>query len=298
MNSPTMTSRRWFWVLLIASAAWGFFGARSVPDKQTMSATLMGKSQQAVAMPMTVVLTLGEYPFSLIQGFLSQVAERVLMPRTSGVSVESLQQEIRALEAEVEFQKGQLEQAQQDAQQFHQMQQAGVPPNKLILANKTAQQAGAATSVMILDKGSDAGVQAGMAVIANFCTLGRVEYVNAFLSQVRLITDPHVYVRATIIRKTPTGTVTIAANCQVNGRGNGQLECDTISVVEVPRSPEPGDRVLLLDNTWPKGAQYTTLGEVSGVEKTGNALRYVVRINPIVHVDTVRTVLILSEVRR
>lgn len=133
--------------------------------------------------------------------------------------------------------------------------------------------------VIVVDRGSDDGIEPDQPVIAWGGAVGRVVFVDNGYAKVRLITDPNSGVAGIVQRSRQEGMVL--------GRGKGVLE-----MVYVPSFADValGDRIVTsgIDGVFPKGIG---IGEVQASEPAGIARAIVVE--PEVQFPRLEEVLIL-----
>jgi rod shape-determining protein MreC len=138
---------------------------------------------------------------------------------------------------------------------------------------------------VIIDHGSDDGVQYGMPVVTQQGLVGRVDAVTASAARVQLITDPGSTVNVRLQNRNEDG--------QVNGSITGELSLNMIAQ-EVTLSP--GDLLL----TSGLGGNYPTdvlVGQVVTIERTENELFQTALVQPVVDYEALRAVLIITNFR-
>lgn len=136
--------------------------------------------------------------------------------------------------------------------------------------------------VLIIDRGSSAGVRADMAVVAWGGAVGRVVSVEHDFARVRLLSDPGSGAAGVIVRSRASGMVV--------GRGAEPME-----MLYVPKYADVvvGDRVVTagLDGVFPRGfglGRVTLVGEPIGAAKT-------IRLEPEIDDRGIEDVLVLLE---
>lgn len=135
---------------------------------------------------------------------------------------------------------------------------------------------------IIIDKGSDDGLQYGMPVVTQEGLVGRVDAVIAAASRVKLITD------STSVVNVLLQTADIEA--QLNGSLTGDVSLDMIPLDE---TVEPGDVVL----TSGLGGNYPPnifVGQVLSVQMRDNALFQTASVQPIVDFNSINAVLVIT----
>ena len=135
---------------------------------------------------------------------------------------------------------------------------------------------------IIIDHGSDDGVQYGMPVVTQQGLVGRITAVTASASRVQLINDSASSVNVTIQSQDEdalaVGTIT------------GDI---TLEMVDQSVSLSPGDILL----TSGLGGNYPSdilVGQILNVEKTENDLFQTAYIQPVVDFSTLRAVLVIT----
>ena len=75
-------------------------------------------------------------------------------------------------------------------------------------------------------------------IVPQASILGVVNTVRRTTSTVRLLTDPRMKTQAKLVRRLPEGSVVLTPEpCIVEGVGDGNLRCNTISVNDVLAEP-------------------------------------------------------------
>lgn len=135
---------------------------------------------------------------------------------------------------------------------------------------------------IIIDKGSDDGIQYGMPVVTQEGLVGRVDAVIAAASRVKLITDSTSVVNVLL--------QTAGIEAQLNGSLTSDVSLDMIALDE---TVEPGDVVL----TSGLGGNYPPnifVGQVLSVQKRDNALFQTASVQPIVDFNSLNAVLVIT----
>ena len=135
---------------------------------------------------------------------------------------------------------------------------------------------------IIIDKGSDDGVQYGMPVVTQQGLVGTVDAVIATASRIKLITDSTSVVNVLL--------QTADVEAQLNGSLTEDLSLDMIPL-DAP--VEAGDVVL----TSGLGGNYPPnifVGQVLSVQKRDNALFQTASVQPIVDFASINAVLIIT----
>jgi rod shape-determining protein MreC len=135
---------------------------------------------------------------------------------------------------------------------------------------------------VIIDHGSDDGVQYGMPVVTQQGLVGRVAAVTASASRIQLITDPESIVNVRLQNQNE--------DAQVEGSITGEI---TLGMVSQNVSLNSGDILL----TSGLGGNYPTdilVGQVVSVEKTENELFQTASIQPVIDFTALRAVLVIT----
>lgn len=135
---------------------------------------------------------------------------------------------------------------------------------------------------VMIDRGSNAGLKRGDAVIAAGGLVGQIVEITPWNSRVRLITDPESGVAALVQRT--------RANGIVHGSLTGGLE---LSFISKKTPPIVGDVVLTsgLGGVYPKGI---VIGEVRAVSAGSSDLYPLVTLGSRVDIDRIEEVLVLQ----
>ena len=135
---------------------------------------------------------------------------------------------------------------------------------------------------VIIDHGSDDGIQYGMPVVTQQGLVGRVDAVTASASRIQLITDPGSKVNVRLQNQNE--------DAQVEGSITGDI---TLGMVSQNISLNSGDILL----TSGLGGNYPTdilVGQVVSVEKTENELFQTASIQPVIDFTALRAVLVIT----
>lgn len=135
---------------------------------------------------------------------------------------------------------------------------------------------------IMIDKGTNDGVQYGMPVVTQQGLVGRVDAVIANAARIKLITDSTSVVNV-LLQSAET-------EAQLNGSLTGDVSLDMIPLDEVV---EPGDVVL----TSGLGGNYPPnifVGQVLSVQTLDNALFQTASVQPIVDFASINAVLIVA----
>ena len=135
---------------------------------------------------------------------------------------------------------------------------------------------------VIIDHGSDDGIQHGMPVVTQQGLVGRVAAVTASASRIRLITDPESVVNVRLQGQNE--------DALAEGSITGDI---TLGMVSQNVILNPGDLLL----TSGLGGNYPTdilVGQVVNVEKTENELFQTASIQPVIDFAELRAVLVIK----
>jgi len=135
---------------------------------------------------------------------------------------------------------------------------------------------------VIIDHGSDDGIQYGMPVVTQQGLVGRVAAVTASASRIRLITDPESVVNVRLQGQNE--------DALAEGSITGDV---TLGMVSQNVILNPGDILL----TSGLGGNYPTdilVGQVVNVEKTENELFQTASIQPVIDFAALRAVLVIK----
>jgi len=135
---------------------------------------------------------------------------------------------------------------------------------------------------VIIDHGSDDGVQHGMPVVTQQGLVGRVDAVTARASRIQLITDPESIVNVRLQNQNE--------DAQVEGSITGDI---TLGMVSQNITLNPGDILL----TSGLGGNYPTdiiVGQVLNVEKMENELFQTASVQPVIDFAALRAVLLIT----
>jgi rod shape-determining protein MreC len=134
---------------------------------------------------------------------------------------------------------------------------------------------------VIIDHGSDDGIQHGMPVVTQQGLVGRVDAVTASASRVQLITDPNSRVNVRLQNQNESA--------QIEGSITGDV---TLGMVAQNITLSPGDILL----TSGLGGNYPTdilVGQVVNVEETENELFKTASVQPVIDFAALRAVLVI-----
>jgi rod shape-determining protein MreC len=138
-----------------------------------------------------------------------------------------------------------------------------------------------------VDKGTQDGLAADMAVMAPAGIVGRILMPTARAAKVQLIIDRDAAAGVMIERSRVMGVVTGVGSAEELGFKAGLIE---LNYVPGSADVEPGDRVVTsgLDGIYPKGLP---VGEIQSTERQGGEWR--IRVKPSVDFSTLEAVLVV-----
>jgi rod shape-determining protein MreC len=134
---------------------------------------------------------------------------------------------------------------------------------------------------ILIDRGSDAGIEEGMPVIAAQGLVGQVVEASERAAKIRLITDQR------------SGTAVIIQSTRAPGVARGTLEgVLQVDYVDEEQAPEPGDVVLTsgMGGVFPKGI---VVGDVTEVEQERHRLFPTITVESRVPVTEIEEVLVI-----
>ncbi len=220
------------------------------------------------------------------ENVLTTVFEPVASSLANIGNLNDLQNENAKLRVENEDLRNKITSLQQDAEQVNDLRQAlkiaqsgGAETH--VAASVVGRDSSPFTETVSIDKGANAGLKTGMVVLsAQGSLVGTVITVNPNTAFVRLITDTKSKVNAQILESKALGIV----------QGNpGRTLTFDLSQADA----KVGDTVVTsgLGGNYPPNY---TIGRVSEVSGTPQDLFRKVKVEPLVRVSTVSTVLVLT----
>ncbi len=159
------------------------------------------------------------------------------------------------------------------------------PENSYMAASVIGRDPSPFLHYIIIDRGSDDGVYAGLPVVNQSGLVGRIDAVTAQAARVQLISDPESIVNV----KLETEDIT----AQTEGSVTGEI---TLEMVPQDTNLSPGDLVLTsgLGGTYPSNIP---IGQVLSVRKLENDLFQSSTIQPVVDFNQLQAVLIITNFR-
>src|SRR5581483_1397466 len=206
------------------------------------------------------------------------------------VYLRGVRQENRDLKAEIERMRVEQVRLYEDAQQARRLQSLLGFKEQYIAKTVAAQVVGSSGSEqsrsITIDKGSDAGIAPGMAVITGEGIVGKVLRVyDRTTSQVLLIDDQTSGVGAILESSRLQGVL--------RGTPAGEVVLEKVMADEVV---QPGEKVVTSggDRIFPKGFNVGTVSKVS----PGSDLFLNIRVKPAVNLSKLEEVLVVTEVQQ
>src|SRR5690349_3229358 len=95
MQLPSLTTRQWFWWLVLAAFLWAYVGTRTSPGQgsSTRESSMMQKTQNVLGWPVDTLLTPTRWIFENVQGAGQWAVERLSARNMSTETAEALRQE-------------------------------------------------------------------------------------------------------------------------------------------------------------------------------------------------------------
>jgi rod shape-determining protein MreC len=226
-------------------------------------------------------------PFISAQRWLSERFMEVYDFFTLPRDVADLLQKNAELEDEVSSLQSQVIQSQE------QLREAGVLYSLLDFARSRPQDKYIASAVIgrdpspflhyiIIDHGSDDGIQHGMPVVTQQGLVGKVDAVTASAARIQLITDPGSVVNVRLQNQT--------ADAQISGSVTGEIILEMLSQnVELT----PGE-ILLTSGLGGNYPGNVIVGQVIEINTTKNQLFQTALVQPVVDFSALRAVLVIT----
>jgi len=156
------------------------------------------------------------------------------------------------------------------------------PEDKYIAAAVIGRDPNPFLRYIIIDQGSDDGIQHGMPVVTQQGLVGKVDAVTASAARIQLITDPGSVVNVRLQNQT--------ADAQIIGSVTGEV---TLEMLSQNTDLTPGEILL----TSGLGGNYpgdVIVGQVSEIIATENQLFQTALVQPIVDFTALRAVLVIT----
>ncbi len=226
-------------------------------------------------------------PLVSIQGWFASRSQAIVEFFTVPRDVATLREENAALENQVSQLQSELLDARQQLTEtdilYALLDYARVKPeNKYVAASVIGKDPSPFLKYIIINHGSDDGIQSGMPVVTQQGLVGTVDAVTASAARVQLITDPGSIIN---VRLEEANT-----EAQVNGSVTGDL---TLEMVSPSVSLLQGDLIL----TSGLGGAYPSdilIGQVVSSQNQENALFQTATVQPVVDFTNLRAVLIIT----
>jgi len=221
-----------------------------------------------------------QYSVRWVSGRVAAAVETVRQFRTLQARVEELEATVDRLMIEnVELREAEIERA--ELREQLEFKRAN-PTYDLIAAEVIGHDPSSLLHYVIIDRGADDGLAAGMPVVTSRGLVGRISAVYGQASRVMLLTDPGSSVNAQIQRTRATGVV------------QGQAPRDLVMrFVEQSEQVEVGDIVLTsgLGGNFPKRL---VIGQVTSVQRNDVQMFQEIRVRSAVQFDRIETVLVVK----
>lgn len=156
------------------------------------------------------------------------------------------------------------------------------PTYRYVAASVIGRDTSPFVQYVIIDHGSDDGIQHGMPVVTQSGLVGRVDAVNSRAARVQLITDSSSSVNVRI--KSKEGDMVLI------GSVTGDL---TLNMVPQSITLQPGDLILTsgLGGSFPAN---TIVGQVASVRKLETDLFQTASVQPVVDFGNIQAVLVIT----
>ena len=226
-------------------------------------------------------------PLVSIQSWFASRSQAVIEFFTVPRDVATLRQENAALKNQVSQLQSELLEARQQLTEtdilYALLDYARAKPeNKYVAASVIGRDPSPFVKYIIINHGSDDGIQQGMPVVTEQGLVGRVAAVTATAARVQLITDPGSSINVKLQEAKTDG--------QVNGSVTGDI---TLDMVSPSVSLAQGDLIL----TSGLGGGYPSdilIGQVLAPEQEANQLFQGASVQPVVDFTNLRAVLIIT----
>lgn len=227
------------------------------------------------------------WPLSAIQRSVSTAWGNISRLLENNPDAAALQQRLAELEAENDRLNAEIVRLRQNENELRivkgLLEYAGSQPdNKYLPANLVGRSTSPFLNFLILDKGSDDGIQRGMPVVTGDGLVGRVVEVTSSACKVLPVTDPESAVAARLLESREQGMVV--------GRLGGGLEMQFITQ---QTRVQPGEVVVTsgLGGAYPPGI---VIGTVAAVQQLTYEVQQRAEIVPAVDYNRLETVLIIT----
>jgi rod shape-determining protein MreC len=226
-------------------------------------------------------------PLVSIQSWFASRSQSIVEFFTVPRDVATLREENSALENQISQLQSELLEARQQLTEtdilYALLDYARVQPeNKYVAASVIGKDPSPFLKYIIINHGSDDGIQSGMPVVTQQGLVGTVDAVTASAARVQLITDPDSIINVRLEEAN--------AEAQVNGSVTGDL---TLEMVSPSVSLLQGDLIL----TSGLGGGYPSdilIGQVVSTQNEENELFQTASVQPVVDFTNLRAVLIIT----
>jgi rod shape-determining protein MreC len=264
---------------------------KRIPSRTLQSITIgliiLGVLVLAVSGMLNQIVGKAINPLVSVQGWFASRAQAVVEFFTIPRDVASLRQQNAALQNQVSELQSELLDARQQLTEtdilYALLNYARVKPeNKYVAASVIGKDPSPFLKYIIINHGSDDGIQSGMPVVTQQGLVGRVAAVTASAARVQLITDPGSIIN---VRLEAAKT-----DAEVDGSVTGDI---TLEMVSPSITLQQGDLIL----TSGLGGAYPAdiiIGQVVSAETKENALFQTASVQPVVDFTNLRAVLIIT----
>mgnify|MGYP002347503272 FL=1 len=229
-------------------------------------------------------------PLVSVQSWFASRSQAVIEFFTVPRDVATLRQENAALKDQVSQLQSELLEARQQLTEtdilYALLDYARAKPeNKYVAASVIGRDPSPFVKYIIINHGSDDGIQKGMPVITQQGLVGRVSAVTASAARVQLITDPGSIINVKLQEA--------KTDAQINGSVTGDI---TLEMVSPNVTLVQGDLIL----TSGLGGAYPSdilIGQVVAPQKEANQLFQSATVQPVVDFVNLRAVLIITNFR-
>jgi len=158
------------------------------------------------------------------------------------------------------------------------------PELKVVSANVIGQDPNGTTRTLVIDQGSNAGIEMGMAVISPDFLVGQVTDVNASSARVTLVIDSSSHIGAMLQSNNAAGVIF------GEWQSGGQMQ---LRYLDPATKVNEGDVVVTSGQTArvPKGL---VIGKVASVNRNLQAAELNVNVAPLINFNTMQTVMVIT----